>query len=438
MDAHTFATRSETFGFDTPRPWSAEALRLLFNTPRAYEPLVKAWDKHYPGTVKALWRLQRLGFVAYQGPVIMNTRTGEMADSPSRAVARFRTTAKGRRLLDEAAEDLRILEDTFPQTSPANLAGVVRLLDLFDLDGSHARFGLSMAHGVELSGLAERSGRWWVKRLVELRYLRELPEQWADTREVIPAHFRVTRQLTRQLSDVVEAFGMQALKAEFRLQRSRFLDDVDPARLGISGATDFDHDVEAQRLLAAMILSPRCEADGRISVEPRYFLPLTPGRDRSFFDPDGDGSLYYQPDAELRERDDQRRLHRSIFEYERYQSRRDAWNHIERFLGYLHTRTLPFEPAVLRFVVDTPSRVRSYVALIEAFADHLLDHPEQAPGNEVILAVTSAEAVLRAVDPLEPRNWHRLTLPQGGADTERRPVLHDRDSSPYDEYFART
>ena len=100
--------------------------------------------------------------------------------------------------------------------------------------------------------------------------------------------------------------------------------------------------------------------------------------------------------------------------------------------------TLPFEPAVLRFVVDSDARVRSYVELIEAFADYCLDHPERLPHNPVLLAVASIDSVCnnpKLTDPLDDRAWYRITLPGSQAPT-RQPVLHDAQDSPYEEYFG--
>lgn len=435
VDRATFTLRTETFGLDVGDCWAEGAFRLLFNVPRSFQPLVEAWEHHHPGTIAALNRLVDRGLVAWQGPVIVDTRTGALAERSSRRLHRYRTTARGRRLLEAAAVDLRDVESAFPKTSPENMNSVLRLLAAADLDGSHARWGLSGPHLIELSGLAERSGRWWIHRLVEAGLLRRLPHRVADIREVVPAHWRVTRPLCRQLSDVLTAFGGPThWRAEFRLGRERFLTDIEPARLGISGATDYDHDVEAQRILAALLRSPRCASDGRMVVEPRWFLPLSKSTNPPSFTPDGPHTLFYRPDAELVERDD-RGLRRCVVEYERYQSRRDGWNHIERFLGWCHTRLLPVETAVLRFVVDSPARVRSYVELIEAFADWGLDHPEALPANALTLAVASSEMVQSAADPLDPRVWHRIALPSG--DIGSTPVIHDRRRSPYEEYFTR-
>jgi len=286
--------------------------------------------------------------------------------------------------------------------------------------------------------MPERSGRWWVRHLLDAGLLAELPERLADVREVVPAHWRVTRVLCRQLEDVLTAFPGTApagLKVEFRLNRTRFLHDIDPARIGITGATDFDHDIETQRILAGLLVSPRCGIGGVFSVEPRITLPGHLERNVLVFDPQGAGSAFYQPDAELREIHNGV-SHRSIVEYERFQTRRDAWSHIERFTGWLHVMTLPVEPAILRFVVDTDPRVRSYVELVEAFADWMLDHPERHPGNPVTLAVTSARRVTTAKDPLDPANWFRIEVPAGRSDTGRRPVL-SLQGTPYDEYFSR-
>lgn len=441
MARRTFVHRTETFGFDMETPWALDALRLIFHVPRAYSPLVNAWEVRHPGTRKSLDKLVNMGFVEYQSPVIVNTRTGKSAKSITAPLPRYRTTAKGHRLHEAVSEDIRVLEDTFPRITNDCLKKVAKLISALDLEDSHAKFGLSAPHATQISGLAERSGRWWVSRLVELGYVKLLPEKLADTREVVPAHWRVTRLLCRQLLDVIDAFPdgpSPLLQTEFRLKRTRFLSDIDPARVGVSGATDFDHDVECQRILAALITSDRCAVDGIFTVEPRIHVPVIMGERPWTFDAQSDDSIFYQPDAEIREIGDvEGSVKRSVIEYERFQTRRDAWNHIERFLGWLHTQTLPFESAVLRFVVDSESRVRSYVTLIEAFCDHAYDNAEQMPKNKVTLAVSSVQRVLKAQDPLDPRAWFRIDLPNNGSETVTRPVLHDPDDSPYNDYFSR-
>jgi hypothetical protein len=433
-----FTARTESFGYSVGKPWADDAFAVLFAVPRLYRPLLLAWDARYPGTRRAVDRLTRAGFLAYQPAVVVDVRTRQNATRSGKPVARFRANAKGRRLAAAAREDIRSLHDVFPKMGAGAAPKVLALLAAFVLEAPHSRYGMSSAHAGLLSGLPERSGRWWVRHLVDAGYLVELAEQYADVREVVPEHWRVTRALCTQLASVIDAFPEQARsssKVEFRLNRTRFLADVDPARVGLTGATDYDHDIECQGVLAALLRSPRCEAGGVFAVEPRITLAVDTGVFPWTFP--GPSTVFYQPDAELRERTPEGSLRRSVVEYERFQSRRDAWSHIERFLGWLHTTSLSTEPAALRFVVDTEARLRSYVDLIEAFADYLIDHPERVPANEVVLAVSSVRRVLDSPDPLDDRTWFRISLPAAArSDTVRRPVLHVKDS-PYEDYFTR-
>ena len=438
VNRRSFQHRTETFGLDTKDSWALPALRLAFAVPRVYRPLADAWETRYPGSRKALVRLTEMGFLAYQPALVVDVRTGYIAAHPAAPLPRYRATASGKRLTTAGRQDLRIITDRFPRTSKESAVKVLKLLRAFNLDTPHSRYGLSVPHATEIAGMPERSGRWWVRHLLNAGLLAELPERLADVREVVPAHWRVTRVLARQLDDVVTAFPGTApagLKVEFRLGRTRFLDDVDPARIGVTGATDFDHDIETQRILAGLLASPRCAIGGVFSVEPRITLPGHLHKDTITFDPAGSGSAFYQPDAELREIHNGV-SHSSIVEYERFQTRRDAWSHVERFMGWLHVMTLPAEPAILRFVVDTDLRVRTYVELVEAFADWMLEHPERHPGNPVTLTVTSSRQVLAAKDPLDNTNWFQISVPAGRSDTARRPVL-SLQNTPYDEYFAR-
>lgn len=440
MDRQTFLARSETFGFDTDSPWGLEALRLLCSVPRLYAPLASAWEQRHPGTMTALERMTDRGFVIRQPGVVLDTRTGDASERSGRPVPRYRTTWRGHELTLAAQEDIRVLEERFPRTASHNTYPLLRLLQALDLTGSHARFGISSAHATTLSGMRNRTVKWWLHRLAADGLVAELPRQLADVREVVPEHWRITRALTRQLTDVLDAFAppdAEALKVEFRLKRSRFLDDVDPARVGLTGATDFDHDVEAQRILAALFTSKRALASGVFTVEPRIVLTADASEQPQLFGT-GTDLVFYQPDAELREAGDGGVVTRSVVEYERFQSRRDAWGHIERFLGYLAQRTLPFEPAILRFVVDTRRRERTYVELIEAFGDYALDHPERIPANAVTLAVSSTARLAEAADPLDNSAWFRVQVPGSGrADTTSAPVLHPPHDSPYNDYFSR-
>jgi hypothetical protein len=131
-------------------------------------------------------------------------------------------------------------------------------------------------------------------------YIVSLPAKIADVREVVPAHWRVTRNLCRQLSDVLDEYGPSHLRTELRLSRTKFLTDIDPARIGITGATDYDHDVETQRVVAAILRSGAWAGSGVFSMEPRIVLPVDQSSIPWGFDLHGGGTSFYQPDAELR------------------------------------------------------------------------------------------------------------------------------------------
>lgn len=448
MVSATFTQRAETFGLDNKDPWALDTLRLLFSVPRVYRDLAEAWDVRHKGTLKALDRLVVEGFVAHQGGVIIDTMTGLSAAKAGRASARWRMTARGRRALGEFLEDFRNFEDTFPRADKASAPKVLTLLGAFDLTGSHVKYGLSVNHALDISKMEPRLGRWWLARFSERGWITKLDEQYADVREVIPEHWRITRALCRQLDTVIGSFDSapDALRVELRVSRSRFLKDIDPARVGLTGATDFDHDIEAQRIVAAMLRSPKAISGGQFAIEPRLSLPVNKAANPWRF---GLSDLnmvtteyvMYQPDALLGVQEmggDGKMLNRRVvLEYERFQSRRDAWSHIERFLGWMHTRTLPFEAGLLCFVVDSEPRKRTYVELIEAFCDYAMEHPENMVANPVVLAVAVASKVVRSQDALNIKEWSRITLPRRvGSDTGGSPVLHSSSQSPYDLYFG--
>lgn len=430
--------KKETFGLQDEAPWSMQALRLLFAVPRVYGPLLGAWEHRFPGTRKAVDRLVKGGYVAYQQGLRVNTRDGLPAVREGKPVSRFRLTAKGRRILRDAQDDTIALHRVFPRLTPAQALKLVDLLTALDLEQPHARFGISAPHATELAGMPERTGRWWVQHLLAGGFVVELPAKLADTREVVPEHWRVTKKLSRELRALIESAAnpqQQLLAVEWKLSRSRFLEDIAIARVGVTGATDYDHDVECQKAVAVILLSGHCAHEGSFSVEPRIVLKAESETSPWRFDDNGAEMVFYQPDAELRERTTGGGVRRSVIEFERFQSRRDAWSHIERFLGWLHLRAHPSESAVLRFIVDSEPRVRSYVDLIEAYADSTIDDPSRLPSNPVTLAVSSLERVLGADDPLADSVWFRVSLPSG-AETGGVPVLHG-DTSPYDDYFGR-
>ena len=429
----------ETFGFDNDDPWALDTLRLLFSTPRAFKPLVSSWQERNPWTSRALARLVDAGFADYQEPLIVDLRTGKRATRPTRSVTRWRITNRGRRHLDRYLDDpATFLVDYRNTHDPED---VVALLGAFDLTKADAQYGISAQHATELAGIDARKARRWIDTWENDKMITKLDVKLADTREVVPAHWRVNRQLCRQLRRVLKAYRLEHIGAPWRLAREKFLDDIDPARFGMTGASDYEHDIETQRIVADLIRSPRFVDSAVFGTEPRFVMPTTVlnGGVRAF-DADGESQLFYQPDAELRATDeiDGRRIVRRVYlEYERFQSRRDAWSHLERFLGHLHLRALPFEHAALLFVVETERRLSSYVELIEAFVDHLIEHPERNVANPVMLCVSSSERVAAASDPLNLATWNRIAVPSAPAETTLAPHLHTPTSSPYGLYFQK-
>lgn len=433
-----FHLRGETLGFDHPRPWSSPALHLLFSAPRVYAPLAKAWERRNPGTMRALSRLVEMEFVAHQPPVVMDTVTGEVADKPGRAVERYRITAKGRRLLGSIEEDSGVLQEFTPKTSPSNRLGVQRLIEAANVEAADAPQGVSQAYLQRESGLADRTARWWIKRLAEDGYLRILEEKAADVRVVVPEHWRATRLLARHLIDIIESralpFASEVLRAQYRLDRSRYLEDIDPTRVGLGGASDYDHDVGTQVVLAELMRSGSLNPNGVFTIEPRIAVPINTKARPWTFEATGRDTVFYQPDAEYREYSSGGVV-RAILEYERYQTRRDGWGHLERLVGWMATSLLPFETVVLRFVVDSEPRARSYTELIEAFCDWLRKNPHLAARQELRFEVCSLKSISAAADPLEPRGWYRMTAPSYQGEGTPRPALHSPKEGPYDLYF---
>ncbi len=436
-----FSLRGETLGFGQPDVWAKPALYLLFSVPRVYAPFASAWDKRVPGTLKALKKLTDMGFVQYQEPIIMNTITGEHADAPSRAVDRYRTTAAGKRLLESIEHDSGALQEFTPKTSPENRLGVQNILTQGDVEINKAPNGVSTAYLSSASGLAARTARWWIQRLTERSYLRKLDDKAADTRVVIPGHWRATRLLARHVIDVtgeLELFHADSsLRSELRLDRTRFLEDIDPSRVGLGGATDYDHDIETQRAIIELLRSPRFIAKGVFSVEPSFNIRIDSSTQPWEFNKKenkNSRTVAYQPDAIFKEHSTSG-VRRAVLEYERFQTRRDGWAHIERFMGWAHMSVLVFEPIVLRFVVASTPRARSYTELVEAYYDWIQENNAYRPTHQISLEVASLQDLQDAADPLEPRVWSRLQLPRFEGPGDPIPVLHSDKYSPYDQYF---
>lgn len=414
----SFTQRVETFGYDTPKPWAEHTIRLLFNAPRVYEPLARAWEQHHRNTMTGLARLTALGFAACQEPVIADTTTGQAAQRRSTPVNRWKITQRGRGQLNQWQQNPAEIKNRHPKTADRHIECVIALLDAYNPANTATRAGVSARAAHTASGFATpTASRWWINNFKNRKLIRQIrssggkPLLLADVREVVPRHWRPTRLLSVQLADLAAHLGSVPVSVtrEYRLRRARYLDDIDLGRVSVDGATDYAHDVETQRIVAAMLKSPDADAGRVFRVEPRIAMPAhNQGRRHpKLFAEDGGWEVVYQPDAEYREQSAGRGHRRGIVEYERYQTRRDAWSHIERMCGYMHTMARPSEAAVLRFVVDTNARQNYYTQLIEAFCDWGMDHPERMPRNEIMLCVSSTPKIMAAVDPLDDDGWDR-------------------------------
>lgn len=435
MSARSFSQRSETFGFETLVPWSMDAFNLIFKVPRTYQALAQAVEDRSGGVLDALKRLEASGFVARQDPVLLDIRTGKRALRAGRPVDRYVLSRSGRTLCQAAREDDRVLEDLWARLEARNTKKVLLLMEALDCRGPERRVGVSCQMATIASGLPERSGRFWMNKLVEEKLVTRLDTQLSDVREIIPQHWRPTKALAAQLQDVFVEYPQWAhLAGSWRLRRKRFLDDINPGRVGFSGASDYDHDITTQHVLSAVLASNRFVAQGSFDIEPRFVLEANVEPNGSLlFKNGGSEAVVYQPDAVFVERDSFGKIRKSVLEYERYQTRRDGWMHLERMCGWVALKRLPFESVSLRFVVDSKSRLRAYVELIEAFADYLKDHPDRAPQNDVTLYASYVDNVLSQSDPLDDRGWYRIDLPKGDG---QHCALHGRAKTPYNDYFA--
>ncbi|MFM7088738.1 MAG: hypothetical protein ACKOW9_04385 [Candidatus Paceibacterota bacterium] len=411
-------------------------LRLLYSTPRLYEPLLDSWEERDKGTTRIIKFLHKQGLVKMQDSIVVDTLKQKQAVKTSRAVQRYILTSKGKRLLNQTKEDTRKLSQEFKKITAAQENKLINLLECLSSSSNHTNDGISIPFLLSNTSMAPRTLRWWVGRLVKDGYVSMKSSKQADIREVIPKHYRPSRSLTTKIKNLIrEGLLPETLYHELRLKRTKYLDDIAPSRLGLSGATDYDHDIQTQKILAKIVLSSNSSRNGIFVIEPRYSLAVLRSGEKLIFTQGLNDVVFYQPDAEMREIHNNINF-RAVLEYERYQNRKDAWSHIERFLGWVHLTAHPNERAILRFIVENDKRLRAYVELIEAFADHCLDNPEKVPLNDVTLTVTTISRIEKSDNALLDENWHRIKLPQS-TETQRRPVLHIEETTPYNEYFAR-
>ena len=193
--------------------------------------------------------------------------------------------------------------------------------------------------------------------------------------------------------------------------------------------------MDTQIIISNLILSKNIQNNLLFKIEPKFPLYIEKNNNDYIFKKISNNKIYYQPDAQFIETIDGTNYW-SILEYERYQNRRDGWSHLEKFIGFVYINALQFEGGIIRFVVNSDSRLKSYVKLIEAFADYLVTNKEFCPENDIILAVTTLDSILSAKDPLDSKNWYRIIIPKNQS-ADKKILYHTEKSSPYNIYFSR-
>ncbi len=451
----TYAQRRETFGFETATPWSLDALRLLCNTPRAYLDLLDAWDRRHPGTCAAVERLTDAGFLDHQAAVVVNTVTGQPATitQGTRPVTRYKITTKGSDALARWQADVRYFDLDFPRSKGRNTDVIVAFVAAFDLRGADAKIGMSFKGAVAKSGITQ--AQWWLKHLLENKYIKARPNKAADVRCVVPEHWRVNSHLRLQLRDTLGNYSGQwgHLVDELQLAtRKATLGDVDPGLIKIKGAVHYEHDVTSANMAGLLVASEQFAPGEFFRIEGVHNLSVNNDVYPWQFVDGTANSTGYQPDIELTAVDSDGTQRRVAVEYERSQSRGDGWEHIEKFVGYTHLHAPSGETNDLLFVVDSQRRKDSYVELIEAYTDWATEDPSRLPANRIRLGVATEDGLANADDPLDVSAWDHLD-PWSLVDADDAkgaipgPVLHRtkrkagkaqgkrRTYSPFHDYF---
>lgn len=422
-DKRTVRQMSETFGLDSQEGWGLEPLRSLFAAPRVFEPLLAAMDARHRGVASGVARIVDLGFADEQEPVVIDTIGRKTAERQSRPVAAYRITAKGSRLAEDAAYDIRIMRDMFPSASMHTLSRIGALLEsMRQASRTRARF-FSVARATSVSGLEGRHMRMWMIRLSEEGLVARSKHDIKDVVEVIPRHWRPNNLLLAQLRSLRHEPSLRHVSHELSSMlsgRPRTLPAITVDPLSFSGSTDYEHDVQAQRVMAALMKdSTRVPVDARVRMEPLFSIParragslgiaVSPGKD-------ADITMRYQPDAEFREVVSGA-PGRSVLEYERSQTRSDAWTHMERFCAWMKAYSFPFEEGRLRFVVDSTRRVEVYADTARRFREHADRNPGLFPPNRIEILVSASKSLSAAEDPFSPDLWRSVSF-KGRGDSE--------------------
>jgi len=431
--------RYNTLGFETQNPWAVDALRLVYNTPRLFTPLVEALTVRKPALPAALVTLTDIGILTYEPAHVFNTVTGQPVKAPSRVVPRYRLTSAGETLLTRVGEDSAVFSTTYPRSGLHNETALIIVLSALSRKHRTQPVGVSTAALTQVSGLNVSTVKWWLRRWQRDGVVTVLPVKIADDRELIPGHWRINAAGTTAIKTLTQTFTAHAeLRHELRLGSVRPLGPIRDVRVSGGGSTDYDHDVNCQRVLGQLLASPSADVTLPIRLEPRIHLGVD--RDRTPWrftriPHDQDAHIGYQPDAIFYQTSASGMVTVNVVEYERHQTRRDAWSHLQRMLGYVYLHVHPHTSVHTRFIVDRRSREQSYVDLIEAFADHLIDTPDWSVTHTVAVSVSSRERLRTTGDRLAAWHWSTVTLP--AATSDAAPVMHNPAVSMYNNYFTK-
>lgn len=385
MKKSNFAIRSETFNLEYGNMLSYSTLKLLFSVPRLYSPLLDGFEIQYPGSKKFIKKLSEYGMVDFQEAIILDTINNKITRKESNKVSHFFLTSKGKAFLKNVIEDDRVFRDKYSRATEENLYLLIKLLSLFNLPRSINSVGISIKYLNLNSQLPLRTIRWWVERFKEDGIIDESEYKLPDSREVIPSHFRINKNLSKHLIDINNSFNLNFsndIVNDFRLNRSRYLDSIDSRNIGLNGSTDYDHDINVQKIIGNFLSKKIIEFDNSFLLEPRFNIPILIGSEKTTVSKLGKNKITYQPDATFN--GVIKGENSMVFlEYERFQSKIDGWEHIEKFIA--HISLLPGSKFSLVFVVDSESRKKVYDKLILNFVNYISYFPERKPDKDIKL-----------------------------------------------------
>ena len=196
------AGKVESFGFENKDPWTLPIIKLMFSLPRLYKPLALSFEKVYPGTIKYLKFLVKLGFIEYQDDIIIDTKTGKVKNKQSKPQSRYKLSSKGITFHKLVESDIRHLSDKYPKMLARNYNNISKILIGLYLQDTHARFGISITHLAYLTKMPTKTVRYWVDVFIKDGYIRKLDRKVSDTRSVIPAHYRVNKLFVKNASSI--------------------------------------------------------------------------------------------------------------------------------------------------------------------------------------------------------------------------------------------